>query len=69
MSATTATTKERILEAAEEIMLAKSFHSVGLNEILSRILADHGADSGTIHMMDPDGMLHLRAASAGMPSK
>src|SRR5689334_16510835 len=39
----TATTKERILDAAEEIMLAKSFHSVGLNEILSAVKVPKGS--------------------------
>jgi TetR/AcrR family transcriptional repressor of nem operon len=43
MSATTITTKERILEAAEEIMLAKSFHSVGLNEILTAVKVPKGS--------------------------
>jgi TetR/AcrR family transcriptional repressor of nem operon len=43
MSAATATTKERILEAAEEIMLAKSFHSVGLNEILTAVQVPKGS--------------------------
>ena len=43
MSVTTATTKERILEAAEEIMLAKSFHSVGLNEILTAVKVPKGS--------------------------
>lgn len=43
MSATTPTTKERILEAAEEIMLAKSFHSVGLNEILTAVRVPKGS--------------------------
>jgi TetR/AcrR family transcriptional repressor of nem operon len=43
MSATTATTKERILEAAEEIMLAKSFHSVGLAEILAAVKVPKGS--------------------------
>src|SRR5690242_2276602 len=37
------TTKERILEAAEECMLAKSFHSVGLNEILSAVRVPKGS--------------------------
>jgi TetR/AcrR family transcriptional repressor of nem operon len=37
------TTKERILQAAEEIMLAKSFHSVGLNEILSAVKVPKGS--------------------------
>jgi TetR/AcrR family transcriptional regulator, transcriptional repressor for nem operon len=36
-------TKERILDAAEGIMLAKSFHSVGLNEILSAVKVPKGS--------------------------
>jgi len=43
MSTTTATTKERILDAAEEIMLRKSFHSVGLNEILAAVKVPKGS--------------------------
>ena len=43
MATVTATTKERILEAAEEIMLQKSFHSVGLNEILSAVKVPKGS--------------------------
>jgi len=39
----TTTTKERILDAAEEIMLQKSFHSVGLNEILSAVKVPKGS--------------------------
>ena len=38
-----ATTKERILDAAEEIMLAKSFCSVGLNQILSAVQVPKGS--------------------------
>ncbi len=37
------TTKERILEAAEEIMIEKSFHSVGLNEILKAVNVPKGS--------------------------
>lgn len=37
------TTKERILDAAEGLMLAKSFHSVGLNEILSAVQVPKGS--------------------------
>jgi TetR/AcrR family transcriptional regulator, transcriptional repressor for nem operon len=37
------TTKERILEAAEEIMLTKSFHSVGLTEILAAVKMPKGS--------------------------
>jgi TetR/AcrR family transcriptional repressor of nem operon len=43
MSTTNATTKERILDAAEGIMLQKSFHSVGLNEILSAVKVPKGS--------------------------
>jgi len=39
----TATTKERILEAAEEIMLTKGFHSVGLAEILAAVQVPKGS--------------------------
>jgi TetR/AcrR family transcriptional repressor of nem operon len=38
-----ATTKDRILSAAEEIMLSKSFHSVGLNEILAAVKVPKGS--------------------------
>jgi len=37
------------------------------DEALSRILKHFGADSGTIHLLGDDGLLHLEAASAGMP--
>lgn len=43
MSTTVTTTKERILDAAEDLMLAKSFHSVGLNEILSAVKVPKGS--------------------------
>jgi TetR/AcrR family transcriptional regulator, transcriptional repressor for nem operon len=43
MSVSAPTTKERILEAAEEIMLQKSFHSVGLNEILTAVKVPKGS--------------------------
>ena len=37
------TTKERILDAAESLMLEKSFHSVGLNEILAAVKVPKGS--------------------------
>jgi TetR/AcrR family transcriptional repressor of nem operon len=43
MSTAVSTTKERILDAAEDLMLAKSFHSVGLNEILSAVKVPKGS--------------------------
>jgi TetR/AcrR family transcriptional repressor of nem operon len=36
-------TKERILDAAEEIMLEQSFHSVGLNQILQAVKVPKGS--------------------------
>ncbi len=39
-----------------------------LEEVLARTLAHFAADSGTIHLLDPDGVLHLKAASAGIPA-
>ena len=36
-------TKERILDAAEEIMLERSFHSVGLNQILAAVNVPKGS--------------------------
>lgn len=43
MSATAISTKERILDAAQDIMLKKSFHSVGLNEILAAVQVPKGS--------------------------
>jgi len=37
------------------------------DDVLVRILAKFGADSGTIHTLGDDGVLHLKAASAGIP--
>jgi GAF domain-containing protein len=40
-----------------------------LQDALQSILADFAADSGTIHLLHPeDGVLHLEAASAGIPA-
>jgi signal transduction protein with GAF and PtsI domain len=35
---------------------------------LARILERFGADSGTIHLLEDDGLLHLKSASAGIPA-
>ena len=37
------------------------------SDTLGLILAEMSADSGTIHMLGADGVLHLKAASAGIP--
>jgi len=39
----------------------------GYDEALSRILKHFGADSGTIHLLGEGNLLHLKAASAGIP--
>ncbi|MGH9722815.1 MAG: GAF domain-containing protein [Bryobacteraceae bacterium] len=38
-----------------------------LSEVLRLAIAHFGADSGTIHMLAADGLLHLEAASDGIP--
>lgn len=38
-----------------------------LADALQRIITHFSADSGTIHMLESDGLLHLRAASRGIP--
>lgn len=43
MSTAIVTTKERIIEAAEQILLSKSFHAVGLNEILAAVNVPKGS--------------------------
>jgi L-methionine (R)-S-oxide reductase len=40
---------------------------VGWDESLARILKRFGADNGTVHLIGSDGLLHLTAASAGIP--
>ena len=37
------------------------------NDALGRILEEMSADSGTIHVLGDDGVLHLKAASASIP--
>jgi signal transduction protein with GAF and PtsI domain len=38
-----------------------------LNRALFRIVEHFRANSGTIHLLGPDGVLHLKAATAGIP--
>lgn len=38
-----------------------------LAEALARIVADLDADTGTVHLLGPDGLLHLKAATPGLP--
>jgi L-methionine (R)-S-oxide reductase len=38
-----------------------------LSKTLHEIVQRFGADSGTIHLMHDDGVLHLEAATAGIP--
>jgi len=37
------------------------------SEALELTIAHFRADSGTIHILEPDGLLHLKAASKGLP--
>lgn len=46
----------------EEVRAATDYSAA-----LSAIMAHFHADSGTIHMLEPDGVLHLKAASKGLP--
>lgn len=39
-----------------------------LDQELARIVSEIGADSGTIHLLEDDGVLHLRAATANIPA-
>lgn len=48
----------------------KDLTEAGSNEdALALIVAGHHADSGTIHFIGADGLLHLSVASAGMPDQ
>ena len=38
-----------------------------LDEALAATLRHFAADSGTVHLLEADGVLHLKAASAGIP--
>ncbi len=38
-----------------------------LQEVLRLTMEHFHADTGTIHLLEPDGVLHLKAASAGIP--
>ena len=40
----------------------------GWDGALARVLQHFGADSGTIHVLEADGVLHLAAASRGIPA-
>ena len=56
--------------AAEQDFLSDIEHSAqaaSWDDLLGRILTKFRADSGTIHTLGDDGVLHLKAASAGIP--
>lgn len=40
---------------------------IAASQALQRIVSDFAADSGTVHFLGSDGMLHLAAASPGIP--
>ena len=39
----------------------------GFDEALRLTIAHFGADTGTIHLLESDGVMHLKAASDGIP--
>jgi hypothetical protein len=41
--------------------------SANYDEALRQILAEFKAQIGTIHTLEPDGMLHMRAHTPGIP--
>jgi len=41
--------------------------TTSVDDALAKVIQQLGADSGTIHLLRDDGMLHLAAASAGIP--
>ena len=47
--------------------LLSQLAGLDLEQALAAIVAHFGADSGTIHMMGDDGVLHLKAATASIP--
>ena len=53
---------DELARAVEE-----AFAEGGYETALARILSALDADSGTIHLLGDDGLLHLEAASAGIP--
>jgi L-methionine (R)-S-oxide reductase len=53
---------EFLTEIAESVKAGRGFDAA-----LGRILIELDADSGTIHLLGGDGVLHLTAASAGIP--
>ncbi|MFL4988826.1 MAG: GAF domain-containing protein [Microvirga sp.] len=49
-------------------VLADEPKPAGLDEALSAIVRRFRADSGTVHFLQQDGLLHLAAATAGLPA-
>jgi len=49
----------------EQIRSALMAHD--LQAVLRLTIEHFGADTGTIHLLESDGVLHLKAASAGIP--
>ena len=48
-------------------VLADEPTPAGLDEALTAIVRRFRADSGTVHFLQQDGLLHLAAATAGLP--
>jgi GAF domain-containing protein len=48
-------------------LLEKIDTANGLDEVLRLTIEHFQADTGTIHLLEDDGVMHLKAASAGIP--
>ena len=48
-------------------LVTAAYREGGWEGVLARVLEHFAADSGTIHLLEGDGDLHLAAASAGIP--
>lgn len=55
------------MNAATSSLADQVRSAANLDEALRLIIAHFKADSGTIHLLGSDGMLHLKAASQGIP--
>lgn len=54
-----------LLEQVQSALRGADAHA----EVLRLTIEHFHADSGTLHLIEADGMLHLKAASAGIPEQ
>src|SRR5262249_5050562 len=53
---------QKEMSLVQQVSSAKTY-----DEALAAIVAHFRADTGTIHMLESDGVLHLKAATGGLP--